>query len=67
MNIKTQSSQYRDDEKKKKKKFETAVNAACQGILSAGYFGHACYKFAIPPLVDEGRWPSGKGLVAVIC
>ena len=43
------------------------MNAACQGNLSAGHFGHACYKVAVPVLVDEGRWLLGEGLVAVIC
>jgi len=37
----------------KKEKIRTAVNAACQGNLSASHFGYASHSFVSPALVQS--------------
>jgi hypothetical protein len=50
----THSLQYRDAGRAKEiKRNGTAVNAACQGNLSACHFGHSCQRFVNPGLLDS--------------
>jgi len=44
------SSQYRDAGRAREIKIETAVSAACKGILPSCHFGHVCRRFVRPGL-----------------